>query len=143
MNTVLICRDALEDSVLGNLALARAVAAQGEQATVIFTGAALDALADGTFEWSSNFRGRIARQAIIARAEEQDLGLADGDRDPRWSDVRGFVRSLADEPGIRLVACPLWTHFLGIEGEPEYLERITNKQLIELINDADAVVGSY
>lgn len=143
MSTLLICRDALEDSILGNLALARAIARHGDQATVVFAGPALDALADGTFEWSGNFRGRVARQAIIARAEEQGLGFADGDRDPRWSDVRGFVRSLADEPGIRLVACPLWTHFLGIEGEPEHLERIDEGQLVELINEADAVVGSY
>ncbi len=143
MNTVLICRDALEDSVLGNLALARAVAAQGEQATVIFAGAALDALADGTFEWSGNFRGRDVRSAIIAQAEEQGLPLGNKERDPRWSDVRSLVRSMAEEPGIRLVACPLWTRLLGIEGEPEYLERITDGQLIELINDADAVVGSY
>lgn len=143
MSTLVICRDALEDSILGSLALARAVARHGDQATVVFAGPALDALTDGTFEWSGSFRGRDVRSGIIARAEEQGLPLANKERDPRWSDVRSFVRSMADEPGIRLVACPLWTHFLGIEGEPEHLERIDEGQLVELINDADAVVGSY
>jgi hypothetical protein len=34
-NTILICRDALEDSVLGTLAVVRAIGRNGSQATVI------------------------------------------------------------------------------------------------------------
>jgi hypothetical protein len=143
MSTVLICRDALEDAVLGNIALARAMAQRGNEVALVFTGEALAALDKGTFRWSPNFKTRDARSAIIAAAEASGLPLAHGDLDSRWSDVRGLVRAMADEENLRLVACPLWSCFLDLDPEVNYLDRIDEGQLIDLIEKADTVVGGF
>jgi len=143
MSIVLICREALEDSVLGNLALARAVARRGGEAALIFASEALAALDTGTFSWSPNFKTRDARREIIARAEAAELPLGHRELDQRWSDVRSLVRSLASEPNIRMIACPLWSRFLDLGGEIEHLERIDEGQLIDLLQQADTVVGGY
>jgi hypothetical protein len=111
MSTVLICREALEDSVLGNIALARAVVRQGGQAVVLF--------------------------------KEAGLPLGHGELDRRWSDVRSLVRSMATEPDLRLIACPLWSRFLSLGKEPDYLERIDEVELVELLSKADSIVGGY
>ena len=63
MARVLICRDGREDSVVGNVALARAIAATGEAVCIVFAGDALAALHTGTFEWSANF---LTRDSAIA-----------------------------------------------------------------------------
>jgi peroxiredoxin family protein len=143
MSTVLICRDALEDAVLGNMALARAIAQRGNEVALIFTGEALTALDKGTFRWSPNFKTRDARSAVIAAAEASGLPLAHGDLDSRWSDVRAMVRSMADEKNLRLVACPLWGRLLDLDPELDHLERIDEDQLVDLIQNADTVVGGY
>lgn len=143
MSTVLICRDALEDAVLGNIALARAMAQRGDRVTLVFTGEALAALDKGTFRWSPNFKTRDARSAVIAAAEAGGLPLAHGDLDSRWSDVRALVRSMAEEENLRLVACPLWARFLDLDPELDHLDRIDEGQLIDLLKEADTVVGGY
>ena len=143
MRTVLICREALEDSVLGNIALARAVTRQGGEVLLLFTGEALAALDTGTFRWSPNFKTRDARRRIIEGAEEAGLSLGHGELDRRWSDVRSLVRSTATEPSLRLIACPLWSRFLSLGKEPDYLERIDEAELVELLSGADTIVGGY
>jgi peroxiredoxin family protein len=143
MSTVLICRDALEDAVLGNVALARAMARRGEEVTLVFTGEALAALDKGTFRWSPNFRTRDARGAVIAAAEACGLPIGHGELGPRWSDVRGLVRSMAGEKNLRLVACPLWGRFLDLDPELDHLGRIDEEQLVDLIRNADTVMGGY
>jgi hypothetical protein len=143
MTTVLICRDALEDAVLGNLAVARAVARQGGEAVVVFVGEALAALDTGTFRWSPNFKTRAARGRLIAAAEAADLPLAHRELDPRWSDVRSLVGALAAESSIRLVACPVWSQLLGLDGPLDPLECIDEAQLIDLLQRAETIVGGY
>lgn len=143
MSTVLICRDALEDSVLGSLALARTLARRGGSVAVVFAGEALRALVDGTFRWSPNFKTREAQAEMIAAAENAGLPMAHRDLDPRWSDVRGLVRSLAAEPELRMLACPLWSRLLGLEGDPDYLEKIDEEDLAGLLHKADTVIGGY
>jgi len=143
MSMVLICRDALEDSVLGNLALARLVARSGGDAVVVFTGEALKALDTGTFRWSENFKTRDARVELVAAAESAGLPLGHRELDRRWSDVRSLVRSLAEEPHVRLVACPLWSSLLGLSEELDHLERVDDAQLVDLLEKADSVVGGY
>ena len=143
MSTVLICRDALEDAVLGNVALARAMVGRGEEVALVFTGEALAALDKGTFRWSPNFQTRDARSAVIAAAEACGFPLAHRELDARWSDVRALVRSMADEKNLRLVACPLWERFLDLDAEPDYLDRIDEAELIDLMKKADTIVGGY
>lgn len=143
MSTVLICRDGLEDAVLGNIALARAMGRRGEEVILVFTGEALAALDKGTFRWSPNFQTRDARGAIIVAAEACGLPLAHRELDARWSDVRSLVRSTADEANVRLVACPLWGRFLDLDEELDYLDRIDEDQLVDMMRNADTVVGGY
>ena len=143
MATVLICRDALEDSVLGNLSLARSVARRGGEAILLFAGEALAALDRGTFRWSPNFKTRDARSGIIREAEAAGLPLGHRELDPRWSDIRSLVRTMADEPNIRLVACPFWSRYLDLDAALDHLERIEEDQLLELLREAETVVGGY
>jgi hypothetical protein len=143
MTTLLICREALEDSVLGNLALARAVARRGGEAIVIFAGEALVALDTGTFRWSPNFKTRDARGEVIAGAEAAELPFGHKGLDSRWSDVRELVRSMADESNVRLVACPLWSRFVNLDPALDHLERIDEGELVELLESAGTVVGAY
>jgi hypothetical protein len=143
MSRVLICREAIEDSVLGNLALARAFVRSGGEASVVFAGEALRALDTGTFQWSRDFKTREAQAGVIAGAESAGLALAHPDLDGRWSDVRSFVQSMKNEPGIRLIACPLWAQFLELDQRLEYLERISESQLVDLLQNADTVIGAY
>lgn len=143
MNMVLICRDALEDSVLGNLALARVVAGRGGEAIVLFTGEALKALDTGTFRWSENFKTRDGRASIIAAAEGQGLPVGHRELDHRWSDVRSLVRAMAEESAVRMVACPLWSQLLDLGAGLDHLERVDDQELVDLLESADAVVGGY
>ncbi len=143
MSTVLICRDALEDSVLGNLALAQAFARQGDDVVVLFAGEALHALDTGTFEWSYNFKTRAVRSEIIEQAEAAGLPLADKDRDPRWSDVRGLVQHLAAESHVRVISCPIWSGLTGVNGGLGQIEQVDEAELVGLLRDADVVIGSY
>ena len=131
------------DAVLGNIALARAMAQRGDEVTLLFTGEALAALDKGTFRWSPNFQTRDARSAVIAAAEAAELPLAHKELDSRWSDVRSLVRSMGGQENLRLVACPLWARFLDLDAELDYLDRIDEGQLVDLINKADTVVGGY
>jgi hypothetical protein len=143
MTSILICRDAIEDSVLGNLALARAIGRNGSAVCIIFTGAALKALDSGTFAWSENFKSRDAQAGVIAAAEQADLPLGHRELDNRWSDVRALVETMSGERGIRLIACPLWSGLLGLEQRLAYLERIDESKLVDLLQNADTVIGGY
>jgi hypothetical protein len=110
---------------------------------VVFTGAALHAMDRGTFAWSANFKTRDAQASVIGAAEEMGLGISHPDLDSRWSDVRTFVKSMQDVDGIRLIACPLWCEILKIDAIPDYLERIDESELVDLLRSADTVIGGY
>ncbi len=143
MSSVLICREAIEDSVLGNLALARAMGRSGSDVCIVFTGAALKALDSGTFAWSDNFKTREAQAGVIAAAEKAGLTLGHRELDNRWSDVRALVESMSGESGVRLIACPLWSGLLGLGERLSYLEKIDENKLVDLLHNADTVVGGY
>lgn len=143
MSSVLISREAIEDSILGNVALARAFRRSGRDVCIVFTGDALKALDDGIFAWSHNFKTREVQANIIAAAEQADLSLGHRELDNRWSDVRALVESMSGEPGVRLIACPIWSGLLGLGDRLQYLERIEESKLVDLLQNADTVVGGY
>jgi peroxiredoxin family protein len=143
MSVVLICRTAEEDSLIGNMGVAKAFAAAGQEATIVFAGEALHALDRGTLRWSESFKGRDARATIIRGAEGAGVAVADRARDKRWSDVRTLLEDTAADGAVRLVACPVWAGFLGQTEEPSYLDRIDETQLVALLAAADTVVGGY
>ena len=143
VSVVVICRAAEEDAVIGSLGLTRAFVEAGQEATIVFAGEALHALGRGTFRWSESFKGRDARTLIIRNAEKAGIAAADRTRDPRWSDVRALLEGIASAGTIRLVACPVWSAFLGQDAEPAYLETITSSELVALLASADTIVGGY
>ena len=81
--------------------------------------------------------------AVIAAAEASELPFAHRGLDPRWSDVRSLVRALAAESSIRLVACPVWSQLLGLDGRLDHLECLDEAQLIDLLQRAETIVGGY
>jgi peroxiredoxin family protein len=141
VTAVLICRDAEEDSVLGNLSLAVAMRSRHDSVSVVFTGEALHALQRGTFRWSDSFKGREIRTEIITRAEAAGLPLADRARDRRWSDVRALVRHVGAQGDVRLFACPIWSDLLGEQPCPD-LEELAQADLVALLSDATTVIGA-
>lgn len=141
--TVLICRAAEEDSVLATLMLARSLRDGGSDPVVVFAAGALNALHDGTFNWSTDFKRRDARTRIIAAAEQAAVPLADRTRDPRWSDIRSLIAGIADDPAIRVVACPIWHQLLGNPPIPNCLEAISVADYTTLLNEASTVIGGY
>ena len=137
----MICKEGTEDSVVGNVALAKACRAAGRDAAVLFTGEALAAISRGPFAWSRLFAGRDTRMAISKNAQAQGLPLG-AERDSRWTDIRRFLRETAGD-GVPLLACPIWSGLLGMEDAPEGLRQISNEELVEALSSAGVVVGSY
>lgn len=145
MSFVLICKDAREDVLIWNVALATAlVATDAAPVTILFTGEALNALATGTMSWSDSFKGREARATIIRNAESMGLAVADASRDKRWSDIRSSLKDLAEHSQIRMVACPIGVSLLGVPSEEaSYLQRIDTNELASILNSASQIVGGY
>lgn len=141
MKALFICRQGTEDTVVGNVALARVWRESGREAAVLFTGEALAALSAGPVQWSPLFQSRPARMTISRNAERLGLPLADP-RDGRWTDVRRLLRETASA-GVPLWACPIWSALLGIESPPEGLTAISRERLLEELAASDMVVGGY
>ena len=68
MDLLFICRDATENSVIGNVGMAMRTQARGRQTAVLFTEEALAALAGEAFHWSPLFAARPARITISRNA---------------------------------------------------------------------------
>ena len=141
MDALFICREATEDSVVGDIALAKACREAGREVAVLFTGEALAAVRGGPFAWSRLFAGRDARITIARNASAQKLPLA-AERDARWTDIRRFIREGAGA-GIPLWACPIWSELLGIEEAPEGLRQIGKAELVEALTSTSTIVGGY
>jgi len=141
VDVLLICRQGTEDSVTGNVALAKALRESGQEAAVLFTGEALAALSRGPFVWSPLFANREARITISRNAQANGLPLA-SERDPRWTDVRRLLSETAND-GVALLACPIWMDLLGLESAPHGLRKITRQELVEILGSARAVIGGY
>lgn len=141
MDVLLICREGTEDSVAGNVALAKALRESGRDAAVLFTGEALAAISRGPFAWSPLFANREARINISKNAQAQGLPLA-SERDPRWTDVRRLLRETAAD-GIDLLACPIWTELLGLDAAPQGLRKISRQELADALTSARVVIGGY
>ncbi len=112
MDVFLICRDAFENAVIANVAVAMDVRRRGGAAAILFTEEALAALAGQSFGWSPLFRTREARIAIARGATRLGIPVA-AERDDRWTDV-GRMLDAARAAGVELLACPVWSAILGI-----------------------------
>ena len=141
MDLLFICREATEDSVIGNVGMAMQAKAKGRESAVLFTGEALAALAGQAFHWSPLFASRPARIAISRNATALGLPVA-AERDARWTDL-GRLLQAARDAGVRLLACPVWSQILGVDGRlPDAIERPTTDEVLAALESAK-VVGGY
>ena len=141
MDLLLILRDALASSVIGGLSLALEAAKAGQQVGVLFTEEALAAIARGTFQWPRELAGQEMRLLMADRGAEMGLPLlARGEG--RQLDAKGML-SKAQEAGVVLYACPIWTSLLGLTGDlPHGLQRVEAGALPALIRSAKRVIGT-
>ncbi len=64
MDLLLICRDALENSVIANLLVALEARKTGQEVGVLFTEEALAGLGGGAFSWSPLLANRDTRTTV-------------------------------------------------------------------------------
>ena len=142
MDLFLICRDALENSAIANLALALDARARGRRAAVLFTEEALAALAGESFGWSPLFRPRPARIAIARGAAALGVPVA-AENDDRWTDFPRLLTA-AHEAGVELLACPIWSQILKLDGRlPEELTVLASTDAMEQLMDGRRVIGGF
>jgi peroxiredoxin family protein len=138
MDVVFVCRQAVEDSLLANIAAAMEAKEAGLDVGVLFTGEALWALAEESYRWSPLFQGRRIRSRISKNATGMGIEIGHP-KDARWTDRDRLLESAVDR-GVRLLACPLWSSFLGIQddipdrltlpGRDEWLEELQRAKVI-------------
>ena len=142
MDMILICRDALENSVIGNVAMAMAAKKEGQDVGILFTEEALAALAGESFRWASLFESRDARIKISRNATAMGVEVADV-RDNRWTDLSRLLKA-AREANIRLLACPIWTRVLDLEGKlPPEITPINSATLLNQLKEAKIIIGGF
>ena len=141
MDLLFICRDAMENSIIANVAMALEAKRRGKDAAVLFTEEALDGLAGSSLTWARLFQNRPSRIAISRGATEMGIPIA-SERDDRWTDVPRLL-SHAREAGVRLLACPIWSEILHIDGSlPDTIEGVSTDELMTAFESAQ-VIGSY
>lgn len=142
MDVFLICRDALENSLIANVALAMDVRRRGHRAAILFTEEALAALAGQSFGWAPLFRSREARITIARGAARLGVPAA-AERDDRWTDTTRLVEA-AREAGIELYACPVWSRILGIaDALPDGLTPLPDVPALERAMAGRQVIGGF
>ena len=141
MDLILVCRDALMDSVITNVGIALEERKKGREVALLFTGEALHALTRESFRWSPLFQDRSTRARILKNATA--MGIEAGDRkDSRWADLSRLLE-LAAEKGVKLLACPLWTDILEAKDNlPRQLNRIDREAFFKALREAQ-IVGSF
>ncbi len=142
MDMILICRDAVEDSFIGNVAMPMAAKKEGQDVGIIFTEEALAALAGESFGWSPLFQNRDARIKISRNATAMGIEVADA-RDNRWTDLSRLLKA-AKEAGVRLMACPLWSQILEVDGKlPPEITAIDSATMLKELKEAKIIIGGF
>jgi len=138
----LICRDALENSVISNIAMAMEAKKNGSNAGVVFTQEALVALAGGSFRWSPLMENRGTKMMVSKNATAMGIQIA-SEKDKRWTDIYRLLKS-AKEAGISLMACPLWSQLLQVEGKlPPEISAVDSQTLFKEMNQAKTIIGGF
>lgn len=141
MEVIFICRDALENSVVSNLAAAMEMKKSGTDVGVLFTQEALAALAGSVLDWSPLLRDRDTRTTIAKAATR--MGIPWAAKDPRWTRP-GQVLTAASQAGVSLLACPMWTEMLGVRGKlPPELGYVDMATALRALREAKVVIGSF
>ncbi len=144
MDMVLICRDGLENSVIGNVAVAMEAKRAGEDVGILFTEEALYCLSGKSFEWSPvAFKDRDSRSKILRNATAMGL-QATNPKESRTSDLPRLLKQ-AKEAGIKLMACPIWAQILAVDGKnlPPELALIDKPTMLKELKAAKIVIGGF
>lgn len=141
MDFVLIVRDALASSLVGNMAAAMGARETGKEVAVLFTGEALAALARGSFAWPRELAGQEMRPALAANGAAAGLPVS-GRGEGKQLDAKAMV-ALAKDAGVALYACPTWTRLLGLGDRlPDGVRAIDTPVALDLLTNARTVVGA-
>ena len=142
MDMILICRDALENSLVGNVAMALEAKKAGQDVGILFTEEALAALAGESFGWSPLFQSRDARIKISRNATAMGVEVADV-KDNRWTDLSRLLTS-ASGAGVRLMACPIWSQILAVDGKlPPQLSSLDSAAMLKELREARIIIGGF
>ena len=142
MDILLICRDALEDSLLSNISIAIEAKKNGSEAGVLFTQEALTALAGQSFRWSPLLANRDSKIKVSKNATAMGIQIA-SERDKRWTDIYRLINS-AKEAGISLMACPLWSKLMDVEAKiPSEITIIDYSTFFKEIKEAKTIIGGF
>jgi len=140
MDIILICKDALENSLLSNIALAIEAKKNGSDPGIIFTQEALAALCGQAFRWSPLLANRSTKITILKSATAMGIEIA-GEKDKRWTDIYRLIRS-AKEAGVSLMACSLWVNLLKVgDSLPQEISVIESDTLLNELNQAKTIIG--
>jgi len=139
---ILICRDAVENSVVANVAMALEAKKAGQDVGILFTEEALAALAGQSFGWSPLFQNRDARIKISRNATAMGVEIAN-EKDNRWTDISRLLTS-ASKAGIKLIACPIWSKILAVDGNlPPQITAISSADLLKELKKAKIIIGGF
>lgn len=144
MDLFLICRDAVENSIISNLLMAMEAKKAGTDVGILFTQEALAAACGEAFDWSPLLRERERRIGFANVAKEQGLPIYEA---PTRRSIAIDTRKLLKEAkaaGVPMYACPAWTGFLGLRGKllPELTE-MDHATLLKTIKEAKTIIGSF
>ena len=141
MDLLLLLRDALASSLVGSLLTAMHASKAGQQVGVLFTQEALAAVAQGSFEWPRELSGQEMRLTMADRGKDLGIPLL-GRGEGRQLDAKGLI-SQAQEAGVVLYACPIWSSLLALENElPQGMLTPDTPAVLRLIQDAKKVIGT-
>ncbi|MFA4915614.1 MAG: hypothetical protein WC560_02945 [Syntrophales bacterium] len=143
MDLILICRDALANSLVGNLVLAMEAKKAGTDVGVIITEEALAAMTGGTFCWPRELKEQVMRYKMADNAAAVGLTTQGGRGDGRQINLRQLITA-AKEAGVPMFACPVWTALLGLKGNlPEGIKEVELPEALKMITEAKKVIGSF
>ena len=137
-----VCRDAREDSVLSNVVLALEMRKSGDDAAIVFTGESLRAIAGEARYWPPLLKARTTVVGLARAGKEMGYEMT-AEFDARWIDSERLLRHAASQ-GLPLLACPIWSRLLGVEGNlPDYMTEIALDSYLDRIRDARQVIGGF
>ena len=142
MDVILICRDALENSLLGNLATAMEIKKTGTEAGVVFTQEALAALAGAPFRWSPLLENRPTKMMVSKIATAMGIEMT-SEKDKRWTDPGRLIK-FAKNAGVQLFACPMWAKLLDVEEKlPPEITVLDSQEMLKKMNEAKTIIGGF
>ena len=143
MDLLLICRDALENSIITNLLTAAEAKRAGLDVGVLFTEEALAALAGESCDWSPLLRNRNTRVTIASNAQKLGMPIYEAPTRSVPAVASRELMRLSKEAGVRLFACATWIKLLGLaEDKLAGFEPLEPEAKLKILRETKTVIGS-